>query len=76
MTTILTEKKQSLDFGADSERIAAFSWWLAETLANIIDNFDKETREVCYSILENELVNLTKYGPLYGYQFQILLYGI
>lgn len=45
---------ESLESGADSSRIAAFSWWLAETFASTIDKFDKETREVCFSILEDE----------------------
>lgn len=45
---------ESLDSGADSGRIAAFSWWLAETLAGTIDNYDSETREICYSFIEDE----------------------
>lgn len=42
---------EALDSGADGERVAAFAWWLAEYLGDMIDGFSSEARDVCTSIL-------------------------
>ncbi|MEQ8637929.1 tetratricopeptide repeat protein [Gimesia maris] len=48
---------ETINTGADSERLAAFSWWLAENLAHVIESYAKQNRETCNSILSDEFSN-------------------
>ncbi len=42
---------ESLDVGADGERVAAYAWWLAEFTSNLIDSFDDHSRRQCSELL-------------------------
>ena len=42
---------EALSPGADGERVAAYAWWLAEYLGDMIDRFPNHSRSVCATIL-------------------------
>ena len=44
---------EALDSGADGERVAAFAWWLSESLSAMIDRFSSDVRKVCVPILND-----------------------